>query len=110
LTDGGKTWSSRTIVSDLQVHDVSLSRGFRLPGSTISNAGTVYTFWQDCRFEQGCSANDLVMSTSQDGLTWTPPARLPLDAVGSGVDHFIPGPAADSSEITSRRRSPRTGL
>src|SRR5205807_9780656 len=47
--------------------------------------------WADCRFESGCSANDIVMSTSVDGQTWTAVKRIPLDPVGSGVDHFIPG-------------------
>ncbi len=54
-------------------------------------SGTVYLTWQDCRFETNCSANDLVLSTSRDGTTWSVPARIPLDAIGSGVDHFIPG-------------------
>ena len=26
---------------------------------------------------------------------WSPVARIPLDAVGSGVDHFIPGLGVD---------------
>ncbi len=37
------------------------------------------------------------MSTSTDGNTWSAVQRIPTDAVGSGVDHFIPGLAVDSS-------------
>jgi hypothetical protein len=31
------------------------------------------------------------MSTSADGVTWSALRRIPIDPVGSGVDHFIPG-------------------
>jgi hypothetical protein len=51
----------------------------------------VYVVWTDCRFEAGCAANDLVLSISDNGTTWTAPARIPVNAVGSGVDHFTPG-------------------
>ena len=51
----------------------------------------------DCRFESRCSANDLVLSASADGKTWLAVQRIPIDAVGSGVDHFLPGLAVDSS-------------
>ena len=37
------------------------------------------------------------MSTSSNGTTWSAVARIPADAVGSGVDHFIPGLAVDKS-------------
>jgi hypothetical protein len=55
----------------------------------------VYVAWPDCRFEAGCAANDMVLSTSTDGLTWSPVVRVPADAVGSGVDHFIAGLGVD---------------
>jgi hypothetical protein len=37
------------------------------------------------------------MSTSTDGTTWSAVQRIPTDALGSGVDHFIPGMAVDKS-------------
>jgi hypothetical protein len=36
------------------------------------------------------------MSTSLDGTTWSPVSRIPIDPVGSNVDHFIPGLGVDS--------------
>lgn len=57
----------------------------------------MYVVWSDCRLEPGCTASDLVLSTSADGITWSPVTRIPLDPVGSGVDHFIPGLAVDRS-------------
>jgi hypothetical protein len=58
--------------------------------------GIIYVVWQDCRFRTNCASNDVVMSTSSDGVTWSTPARIPIDDVASTVDHFIPVVAADS--------------
>src|SRR5205807_3311556 len=63
----------------------------------IDASGTVYVVWSDCRFEDHCSASDLVMSTSRDGLDWSRVRQIPADPLGSGVDHFIPGLAVDRS-------------
>jgi hypothetical protein len=57
----------------------------------------VFVAWEDCRFRAKCSSNDIVFSTSGDGVTWSPVARVPIDPVTSGEDHFIPGLAVDKS-------------
>jgi hypothetical protein len=57
--------------------------------------------WGDCRFEPGCSANDIVMTSSTDGVNWAPVKRIPLDPIGSGVDHFIPGVAIQGQTLTA---------
>ena len=37
-------------------------------------------------------SNDIVLSSSSDGVSWTPqPQRVPIDATTSGADHFLPG-------------------
>jgi len=36
-----------------------------------------------------------VMTTTTDGVSWTPVVRIPTDPLNSGVDHFIPGLAVD---------------
>jgi hypothetical protein len=43
------------------------------------------------------TSNDIVMSTSTDGTSWTAPVRIPIDPTNSDADHFIPGLAADRS-------------
>jgi len=53
--------------------------------------------WQNCRFEANCTANDIVMSTSTNGTTWSAVTHIPIDAVGSGIDHTIPGIAVDKA-------------
>jgi hypothetical protein len=101
-TDGGATWSASTLVSESDFHDPNpdgASGGIRaditLPSAEIDRSGKVYVTWSDCRFEASCSSSDLVLSTSSDGVTWSPVQRIPIDPVGSGVDHFIPGLAVD---------------
>lgn len=91
-TDGGKTWSSITTVASIFEHGVSAGmRNLPLMQATMDASGKVYVVWADCSFRTNCSSNDIVMSTSTNGTTWTPPARIPIDAVTSTVDHFIPG-------------------
>jgi len=97
-TNGGTSWGSTVTVASISSHTVAGSlRSGPLISAEIDGSGKVYVVWQDCRFESGCSANDLVMSTSTNGTTWTAVTRIPANTVGSGVDHFIPGLAVDKA-------------
>jgi hypothetical protein len=42
-----------------------------------------------------------VLTSSPDGTDWSPVTRIPLDPIGSGVDHFIPGLAVDRATAGS---------
>lgn len=94
-TNGGGSWNAAVSISSDNVHSISGLRTEPLPTAEIDGSGTVYVVWQDCRFESGCSANDLVLSTSSNGTNWSAVTRIPIDAVGSGLDHVIPGLAVD---------------
>lgn len=97
-TNGGASWSAAITIASIDTHtDAGNIRTSPLPSAEIDGSGTVYVAWQDCRFESGCSANDIVFSTSSDGKTWSAVKRVPANPVGSGVDHFIPGIAVDKS-------------
>jgi len=100
-TDGGASWNSSVTISSETDHAVASIRSEPLPSARMDGSGKAYVVWQDCRFESGCSANDLVLSTSTDGTTWSQPQRIPIDAVGSTVDHFIPGLAVDPATFGS---------
>ncbi len=93
--DGGASWGSSVTISSETDHQVASLRTEPLPSAAMDGAGKAYVVWQDCRFENGCNANDMVMSTSTDGTTWSAVQRIPADPTGSGVDHFIPGLAVD---------------
>ena len=95
-TDGGQTWARSVTIANINEHLVAGGmRNPNLPGAEIDGAGKVYVVWSDCRFRTGCKSNDIVMSTSTDGQTWTAPVRIPIDPVTSTVDHFIPGIGVD---------------
>ena len=93
-TDGGASFT-RSTVSDLQAADNKPMRAIALPSLDVDSAGMIYAVWHDCRFRPGCRRNDMVLSTSTDGQTWTPPARVPLATPSSQFSAFIPGVAAD---------------
>ncbi|HEX9116467.1 MAG TPA: sialidase family protein, partial [Anaerolineae bacterium] len=96
-SDGGASWGKTTIVAKIASHTPAggIRADFPLPTSEVDAAGRVYVVWSDCTFEPNCGSNDLVLSTSTDGLNWSAITRLPLDPIGSGVDHFIPGLGVD---------------
>jgi hypothetical protein len=102
-TNGGLSWNSTIEVSKIT--------GSVLPTAGIDAAGKVYLVWVDCQFEKGCngkgggedailnnssqSEDDLVMSTSEDGIHWSPVQLIPIDPLGSGIDHIVPGLGVD---------------
>lgn len=91
-TNGGASWSATTIISKIVFHGVNGNlRTSPLPTAEIDASGRVYVGWEDCRFERSCAANDIVISSSTDGVNWSPVFGVPADPAGSGVDHFIPG-------------------
>jgi hypothetical protein len=95
-TNGGASWSAPVTVSNIQSHiDAGGIRSGPLPSAAMDGAGTVYVMWEDCRFRSKCSTNDLVYSTSADGVHWSAVTRVPIDATTSTVDHFIPGIGID---------------
>jgi len=97
-TNGGATWSLPVPIAFADQHLVAGNlRSDALPSAAIDAAGAVYVVWQDCSFRTSCSSNDLVMSTSTDGVSWTGPSRIPIDAVNGTVDHFIPGLGVDAA-------------
>ncbi|MFZ0793369.1 MAG: sialidase family protein [Candidatus Korobacteraceae bacterium] len=95
-TNGGQSWSGAVEIACAPSHyEAGNLRSAGLPSAAIDGAGTVYASWSDCSFESGCPANDIVYSSSTDGVHWSAKVRIPLDPIGSGVDHFINGMGID---------------
>ena len=96
-TDGGKSWTSSSVIGaqNFRGEDGGLRDGFGIPSAAIDGSGKIYIVWPDCSFRSGCSTDDLVLSTSTNGTTWTKIARIPIDPITSTVDHFIPGLGVD---------------
>lgn len=104
-TNGGASWTDQVKVSPSTYSGTAAQfyRGGSLPSARIDASGKVYLVWAGCYFESNCLANetgnsvdDIVLTTSTDGITWTPLQRIPLDAVGSDVEHVTAGLAVDS--------------
>ena len=105
-TDGGVSWSDPVKIAPSEYSGTAdpFYRGGSLPSAATDASGKVYVTWSGCSFESDCLANetgnttdDIVLATSTDGLTWTPVQRIPLDAVGSDVEHLTAGIAVDSN-------------
>src|SRR5207302_8847587 len=97
-TNGGaKFGQALAITAITAANDPGNIRSGPLPSAEISGDGKIYVVWEDCRFRSGCSTNDLVYTTSTTGTTWTAVQRIPIDAVTSTVDHFIPGVGVDKN-------------
>ena len=90
-TNGGSSWSSVTIAT-IQFHTVAGNlRTSPLPSAAMDSSGKIYVTWEDCRFQANCPGNDIVMSTSTNGTSWSTVTRVTSD----GGDHFIPGIGID---------------
>ena len=96
-TDGGATFA-RFTVSNLESAPNGAMRAIALPSIDVGSDGTIYAAWDDCRFRPGCAANDIVVSTSPDGVSWSAPTRVPLFPASSTSSAFIPGLGADPAQ------------
>ena len=95
-TDGGTSWSSLVGVAGINYWpEQGGLRSGPLPAARIDKAGKIYVVWSDCRFRNGCTANDIVLTTSTNGTKWSLVKRIPIDAVNSKADHFLPGLGVD---------------
>ncbi|MEV0166807.1 sialidase family protein [Nonomuraea fuscirosea] len=99
--DGGASWEESVLVAEAQRHAVAGGlRAAPLPSAETDADGAVYVAWHDCRFQTDCGGNDIVLSRSATGATWSEPARVTAD----GGDHFIPGLGVDRESTGDQAR------
>jgi hypothetical protein len=95
-TNGGQSWGKSQVIASIDSHlDAGGIRNPDLPSAAIDGAGKVFVAWSDCRFRKNCAENDIVVSSSSDGKTWSAVTRIPIDPTTSTVDHFLPGIGID---------------
>lgn len=92
--DGGVTFLPKTPIAT-QSASIPRLRAPSAPSAEVGGDGRIHFAWADCRFEPGCSTDDIVLTSSADGVTWTAPQRIPLTIVGTQTQAFVPGLAAD---------------
>jgi hypothetical protein len=101
-TNGGASWGNTVQVANINDHQPAGGlRDLPLPSARADDSGVVYVVWNDCSFRSGCNENDIVMSTSSNGSSWSAPARVPIDAVTSTIDHVIPGISVQPGTVGS---------
>jgi hypothetical protein len=99
-TDGGRTLNQPAFVSQQIFFGAAGNlRSGGLVSADIDHDGTVYVTWADCRVESRCTAgvDDLMLSTSADGMSWSVPRRIPITPVGSTLEPMLPGLGVDHS-------------
>jgi Ca2+-binding RTX toxin-like protein len=94
-TDGGVTFSAPTRIARLVNEDVAGMRAPPFTSAAVDAGGTVYVAWSDARYRAEAAADDIVLATSRDGVSWSQPELVPIEPPGSTVDLFIPALAVD---------------
>jgi len=90
-TDGGATFTPPRRVAILNGWEVREVRTPQFVSGDVDAGGTVYLAWQGCELDRGCEANEIVLSRSADGISWSRSARLPTTDAFLDVDSFVPG-------------------
>jgi hypothetical protein len=90
-TDGGATFSPETLIAPSRFFSSRSLRSGPFPSVEVGAGGVAFMAWPDCGPRVRCNGNDLLLSTSTDGLAWKPPRKIPL----SSGNHVIDGLAAD---------------
>lgn len=106
-TDGGRTFGGVATVSSLQDAATPGWRAPALPSAEVDARGRITVAWPDCRFRSGCGTeapNDVVYSSSADGVRWSRVRRVPTGAALDGVRHFVIGLGVDPTTVAPRRR------
>jgi hypothetical protein len=100
-SDGGTTFGPPVRIAPIASHPTQL-RVPPLP-SVAQTAHGVSVVWPDCSARPGCTSNDIVVSNSTDGTTWSPPK-----AIGGTGDYLTPaiGAGAGSAAVLAYARLP----
>ena len=100
--DGGATFTQPIRIAALQAaDDLNGIRAPSLPSAAVDAAGKVYVAWQDGRFRSRAGVNDIVFSTSPDGMRWTEPARIPMRRHAT---YILPAIAVDPATSGKKAR------
>lgn len=91
-SDGGVTFTSPVAVDAENIAPLPELRAPGLPALDVDRRGRLVLAWPDCRFRTSCAANDIVLSTSTNGVAWTPPVR----ATNGAASYSTPGLGTDS--------------
>jgi hypothetical protein len=101
-TDNGASFSQAQIAEAASI-DIEELRDPPLPAADVDVSGRVYVTYHDCRSRPNCSANDIMLATSQDGIAWST-ARVPIVPTSSRAHFVHPTVAVDPASTPGRVR------
>jgi hypothetical protein len=86
-----------------------------IPSADVDPSGRVWVAWHGCILRPVCNGNDVLVASSPDGVTWTPPRRvtrgrdaaIPAIAAGPGgrvgVLYYVRGVGGIDAELAESR-------
>jgi len=104
-TDGGGTWSATLPITSVQSESLGGAaygsgradlRTAPMPSVVSDASGKIYVSWFDCRFHPNCTANDVVLTSSQDGVSWSEVKAIPIGLSDPNASLLFPGLGVDS--------------
>ena len=101
--NGGRRWGPSTEIA--RVRRADFDRPVRdpgLPSAAVGADGIVNVAWSDCRFEPSCAVDDIVVSHSLDGGSWTTPEVAARGDIATATSLATPGLAVASRGQDSR--------
>ena len=104
--DGGRSWGSSTTIAVIHRSARELPvRDPGLPSAAVAANGMIVVAWSDCRFEPSCKVDDIVVASSPDGRSWSPPAVAARADPSTATSLVTPGLA-----VRSQGRKTREGI
>jgi hypothetical protein len=102
-SNGGRSWGDSSTISTVRRSSRELPvRDPGLPSAAIGPRDSLYVAWSDCRFERSCAVDDIVLSSSTDGKTWTSPEVVVHADPATATSRVTPGLAVDPRGGESR--------
>jgi hemolysin type calcium-binding protein len=101
-TDNGASFTQVRLAEAVSI-DLDELRDPPLPAADVDSSGRIYATWHDCQPRPACSANDVVLATSTDGVTWST-RRVPIVAASSRAHFVHPAIAVDPASSGTRVR------
>jgi RTX calcium-binding nonapeptide repeat (4 copies)/BNR/Asp-box repeat len=101
-TDNGASFTQARIAEAASI-DLRELRDPPLPAADVDSSGRIYATWHDCQARPECSANDVVLATSSDGVTWST-RRVPIVPTRSRTHFVHPAVAVDPATAGARVR------
>lgn len=93
--DGGRSFTAPVAVAQTTFRATPGLRAPPLPSAEVDVSGVVYVVWPDCRHSPSCRYDQLVISRSADGITWSPATRIPTAPRTARADYVLPGIGVD---------------